>query len=66
MAADYDSGVAVTTMKEKILGLEVQFYVLRMKQSFLLWIGTEPPQFEALSVSMLTKFVSACILSYVV
>lgn len=49
--------VAVNTFKEKILGFDVHFYVLRMQQSFFLWIGTEP-HLETLSVAMPTRFVS--------
>ena len=50
-------GVAVKSFKEKILNLEVHFYVVRLKQSFVLWIGTEPC-FDVLSVAMPTRFVS--------
>lgn len=49
--------VAVNTFKEKILGFDVHFYVLRLQQSFFLWIGTEP-HLETLSVAMPTRFVS--------
>lgn len=51
------NGVGVSTFKEKILGFDIQFYVLRMRQSFFLWIGSEP-NLEALSVAMQTRFVS--------
>ena len=60
MAAELEGlrDVAVNTFKEKILGFEIHFYVVRMQQSFLLWIGTEP-NLEALAVAMPTRFVSA-------
>lgn len=51
------NGVGVSTFKEKILGFDIHFYVLRMQQSFFLWIGTEP-NLEALAVAMQTRFVS--------
>lgn len=58
MAAEIQpEGVGVSTFKEKILGFDIHFYVLRMKQSFFLWIGREP-NLEALSVAMQTRFVS--------
>ena len=55
--SDVDGGLAVKTFTEKILDLDVLFYVLRMRQSFVLWIGTEP-RLEMLSVAMPTRFVS--------
>ena len=57
-AKDHD-GVSVKTWKEKILGVDVHFYVLRLQQSFLLWVGSKPPQLDALSVAMTTRFVSS-------
>ena len=51
------NGVSVNTFKEKILGFDIHFYVLRMQQSFFLWIGTEP-NLETLVVAMQTRFVS--------
>ena len=43
------------------LGQEVHFHVLKLKQSFLLWIGTNV-SFKALAVAMQTRLVclSAC------
>ena len=57
MATDSED-LAVKTFTEKILGLNVHFYVLRMRQSFVLWIGTER-RLDSLSVAMPTRFVSA-------
>ena len=49
--------VRVTTFSEVLGGQEVHFYILRMKQSFLLWAGTDG-SFATLSVAMNTRFVS--------
>ena len=57
MQVEESSGVGVSTFKEKILGFDIHFYILRMRQSFFVWIGTEP-NLEALSVAMQTRFVS--------
>ena len=41
---------------EVILGQQVHFYVLRLKESFLLWVGTDVT-FDTLAVAMNTRFV---------
>lgn len=51
-------GVAVSTFKELLLEQEVFFYVLRLDQSFLLWVGTEQAGMETLAVAMNTPHVS--------
>ena len=48
------------SFSEVLAGREVNFYILCMKQSFLLWAGVDT-SFRDLSVAMKTKFVSmAC------
>ena len=49
--------VAVKTFSEDFLGERVHFYVLRLKQSFLLWIGTGAT-FKSLAVAMSTRLVN--------
>ena len=44
------------TFSEFLAGQEVNFYVLCMKQSFLIWAGADR-SFSALSVAMNTRFV---------
>lgn len=51
-----ESGVRVKSFSEVFAGREVNFYILCMKQSFLLWAGTDT-SFTALSVAMNTRFV---------
>ena len=52
-----EAGVAVKTFSETFLGQNVNFYVLRLKQSFLLWVGTEAT-FTTMAAAMNIKFVS--------
>lgn len=52
-------GVSVHTFKERLQQHEVFFYVLRMQQSFLLWVGTEQIGLQTLAVAMNTPHVSA-------
>lgn len=51
------AGVAVRNFSEHLLGQQVHFYILRLKESFLLWIGTDLT-FKTLAVAMNTRFVS--------
>ena len=53
-------GVAVKTFSEDFLGEHVHFYVLRLKESFLLWIGTAA-NFRSLAVAMNTRLVKGLI-----
>lgn len=50
-------GLAVNTFKEVLQGREVFFYVLRLQQSFLLWVGGSDGEMEALAVAMNTPHV---------
>ena len=52
-----EGGVNVKTFSEVFAGQEVNFYILCMKQSFMLWAGTDL-SFSALAVAMNTRFVS--------
>ena len=36
----------------------VHFHIIRMKDSFLVWIGSNPGNFSTLAVAMTTKYVS--------
>lgn len=53
------AGVTVKTFSETFMGQNVNFYVLRLKQSFLLWVGTEAT-FTTMAAAMNIKFVSEC------
>ena len=55
-----ESEVRVKSFSEVLAGREVNFYILCMKQSFLLWAGVDI-SFRDLSVAMKTKFVSKLI-----
>ncbi len=57
MEAVAETGVAVKNFSETFAGVQVHFYVLRLKQSFLVWIGTDAT-FSTLAVAMNTRFVS--------
>lgn len=50
-------GLTVRTFSETFVGERVHFYVLRLKQSFLVWVGTDTT-FSTLAVAMNTRFVS--------
>lgn len=50
-------GLAVNTFKEVLQGREVFFYVLRLQQSFLLWVGGSDGEMEVLAVAMNTPHV---------
>ena len=52
-----DSGVSVRTFSEEFTGCEVNFQVLKLKESFLVWIGSDR-SFKNLAVAMKTRFVS--------
>ena len=54
-------GVAVKTFSESFLGQNVHFYVLRLKESFLLWVGTEAT-FKTLAVAMNIKLTRVRVL----
>lgn len=49
-------GVGVSTFSEVLNGQTVFVYVLRLKQSFLLWIGTELGM-NCLAVAMMNAYV---------
>jgi len=36
----------------------VHYYIIHMKDSFMVWIGCQPPKFTNLAVAMNTRFVS--------
>ena len=36
----------------------VHFYVIKLKDSYFLWIGSSPAKFSNLSVALSTKYVS--------
>lgn len=57
-----ESSVRVKTFSQEFEGQQVFFYVLCLKQSFLLWAGTDL-SFTSLSVAMNTRFVSQSLLS---
>jgi len=52
-----EGSVRVKTFSQEFEGQEVYFYVLCLKQSFLLWAGPDL-SFTSLSVAMNTRFVS--------
>lgn len=47
-------GITTNQFSKSLLGCEVHFLILRMRQSFLLWIGTEP-SFKTLAVAMKSR-----------
>lgn len=51
-----ENEVRVKSFSEVIAGQEVNFYILCMKQSFMLWVGLDTT-FRALSVAMNSRFV---------
>lgn len=57
MAADTPRDVGVYYFSERIKDNVVFFSVLRLKQSFLLWIGSEPT-LQGLAVAMKMTSVS--------
>ncbi|CAI8032867.1 Proteasome assembly chaperone 4 [Geodia barretti] len=52
-----ESEVRVRTFSEVFAGQKVEFYILCMKRSFLLWAGVDG-SFSTLSVAMNTRFES--------
>lgn len=50
-----ENEVRVKSFSEVIAGQEVNFYILCMKQSFMLWVGLDTT-FRALSVAMNSRF----------
>lgn len=51
-----ESEVRVKAFTQEIAGKEVNFYILCMKQSFMLWVGVDT-SFSTLAVAMNTKYV---------
>lgn len=51
-----ESEVRVKAFSEEIAGQEVNFYILCMKQSFMLWVGADA-SFSTLAVAMNTRYV---------
>ncbi len=49
--------VDVKDFSADILGQTVHFHVIKLQQSFLLWVGTRPSM-KSLAVAMQTRLVS--------
>ena len=46
------------SFSEKLAESQIHFQVLRMEDSFFVWIGISPPDFKNLAVAVQSKFVS--------
>lgn len=55
-----ESGVAVKEFSKSFLGRPVHFYILKLNQSFLIWIGTNVT-FKSLAVGMQSRLVRPCV-----
>ena len=51
--------IKVHNFSDKVLDSTVHFQVLKLEDSFLLWVGSTP-NMENLAMAMATKFVSVC------
>ena len=60
MTAQHDNRVecrlSTYTFNSNVAGTQVHFSVLRMLDSFMLWIGTQPAELANLSMAIMTKF----------
>ena len=46
------------SFSDKLAETQIHFQVLRMEQSFFVWIGISPPRFQNFAVAVQNRFVS--------